>query len=117
MEGISMFSGHKKRGWVGLIFAIIVTMTFAGVIHGEEYGDGGKKWPGYYPDTFDGTGRITRFEGNEIVIDDTGYLLSPGITFNTTNMRGAPRTWFKNGQVVGFIKSGPREIIALYLLK
>jgi hypothetical protein len=70
-----------------------------------------------YPKRFDGMGYIDRVDANRIIIDDTPYPLADAITFNTPRRRGAPASWFKKGQYVGYLQDKDGAIKNVYLLK
>ena len=73
--------------------------------------------PEYYPDRFDGTGRINRIAMDEIVIDDSLYRFSPYAEYATPTDRHALRAWFNVGNRVSYLTNEKREIISLWLIE
>jgi hypothetical protein len=83
----------------------------------EVKGETGLALPEYYPDRFDGTGRIDRITVDEIVIDDTLYRFSRNAEFATPTRRHALKAWFRVGDHVGFLINAKYEIISLWLIE
>ena len=83
----------------------------------EMQGEGGFVLPEYYPDRFDGTGRINRIAMDEIVIDDSLYRFSPYAEYATPTDRHALRAWFNVGNRVGYVTNEKHEIISLWLIE
>jgi hypothetical protein len=83
----------------------------------EMHGEGGFALPEYYPDRFDGTGRINRIAMDEVVIDDSLYRLSPYAEYATPTDRHALRAWFQVGNRVGYMTNEKHEIISLWLIE
>jgi hypothetical protein len=83
----------------------------------EMHGEGGSVLPEYYPNRFDGTGRINRIAMDEVVIDDLLYRLSPYAEYATPTDRHALRAWFQVGNRVGYITNEKHEIISLWLFE
>ena len=81
----------KRKGnwflWYGRIFVLalivgpMLLMAASGspvpLAAAETHGEGGFVLPEYYPDRFNGTGRINRIAMDEVVIDDSLYRFSP----------------------------------------
>ena len=72
--------------------------------------------PENYPGWFHGWGRIGYFEGNECVINDMDYRVSPRATFHTPDDNYASRYIFTTGKMVGFIFDDNDEIISMWLI-
>lgn len=83
----------------------------------EMEGEEGFVLPEYYPDRFDGTGRINRIAMDEVVIDDSLYRFSPYAEYATPTDRHALRAWFQVGNRVGYVTNERHEIISLWLLE
>lgn len=83
----------------------------------ERQGETGWAVPEYYPDRFDGTGRIGRITMDEIVINDSLYRLSPNAEFATPTRKHALRAWFHVGNRVGYVTNTRHEIISLWLIE
>jgi hypothetical protein len=113
--------------WYGtlLVFALLVgpmpLMTGPGLpvpaAAAEMEGEEGFVLPEYYPDRFDGTGRINRIAMDEVVIDDSLYRFSPYAEYATPTDRHALRAWFQVGNRVGYVTNERHEIISLWLLE
>ena len=101
--------------WMGLTF-LCLGLWFS-VPAAEMHGEGGFVLPEYYPDRFDGTGRINRIAMDEVVIDDLLYRLSPYAEYATPTDRHALRAWFRVGNRVGYITNQKHEIISLWLIE
>jgi len=99
-----------------LIFIGYLGQPLAGMC-AERQGETGWVVPEYYPDTFDGTGRIGRIAVDEIVINDSLYRLSPNAEFATPAKQHALRAWFSVGNRVGYITNAKHEIISLWLIE
>ena len=72
--------------------------------------------PENYPEWFHGWGRIGYFEGNELVINDMDYRISPRATFHTPDDDYASRYIFKPGKLVGFLFDKDDKIISVWLI-
>ena len=83
----------------------------------ETQGKTGWALPHYYPDKFDGTGRVGRITVDEIVIDDFLYRLSPNAGYATPTREHALRAWFGVGNRVGYVTNPRHEIISLWLIE
>jgi hypothetical protein len=73
--------------------------------------------PQHYPDGFDGLGRIDRISETEVVIDDGLYGFASHAAFHTPQRNNVSIYTFKPGAWVGFMKSGKRHIISLWLIE
>ena len=73
--------------------------------------------PKHYPDGFHGWGRIERISETEVVIDDALYKFAPHAEFNTPQRNNVSLYTFKPGAMVGFMKSGKKQIISLWLIE
>ncbi len=111
----SFFTRHYIKGtWPGLLLGFIFIFFILGVSYGQ---DPDKKFPDYYPDTFNAIGNIDRIAENEIVIGDTLYRLSPYVTYHTPTSRDASKVLFPVGSLVGFITTSEREVTSLWLIE
>ena len=72
--------------------------------------------PGNYPEWFHGWGRIGYFEGNELVINDMDYRVSPHATFHTPDDDYASRYIFTPGKLAGFLFDKDDKIISVWLI-
>jgi hypothetical protein len=72
--------------------------------------------PKFYPDGFDGWGRINRITADMVVIDDTVLRLSPSVVYRTPTKQYATSAYFKPGSLVGFITDETQEIVSLWLI-
>ena len=73
--------------------------------------------PKHYPDGFDAMGCIERISETEVVIDDTLYKFAPHAEFNTPQRTNVSLYTFKPGAWVGFMKSGKKQIVSLWLIE
>ena len=73
--------------------------------------------PSYYPNEFDGFGRVDRIEGDEIVINDRLLRLSSRYTFSTKRSQRAAREILKAGDMVGFTIGSDGLVAALWLIE
>ena len=66
-----------------------------------------------------GIGILDRFEGDEIVIDDSFYRLAPGVSYYQSHkmLTFAARSSFTVGKWVGFKLNDDGKIIALWFSK
>jgi hypothetical protein len=102
---------------VGLALVFVYLGQPLTAICAEPQGETGWAVPEYYPDRFDGTGRIGRITVDEIVINDSLYRLSPNAEFATPTRQHALRAWFQVGNRVGYITNTKHEIISLWLIE
>jgi hypothetical protein len=72
--------------------------------------------PEHYPKWFHGWGRIGYFEGNELVINDFDYRVSPHATFHTPDDNYANRYIFTPGKLAGFLFDKDDIIISVWLI-
>ena len=112
---------HKKTKIILLslfsaIFLLISTLPVSPVF--SEYRLVKPEWvmPQHYPEWFHGWGRIGYFEGNELVINDMDYRVSPHATFHTPDNDYATRYIFTTGKLAGFLFDSNGEIISLWLI-
>jgi hypothetical protein len=73
--------------------------------------------PDYYPETFDGIGRIDRLGDDVIVIDDGTKGLASGVSFATPSSQYAGRGSFRVGSLVGYLLDRDGKVQSLWLLK
>ena len=118
-ENNKIFLGRIK--YVLICIALAVFCVSAVFLSPASYAQpqGKAEWvlPKYYPDKFDGTGRIDRIAKDEIVINDCWYGFSPFVEFATPKRKHASRSQFRPGNFVGYTINSKKEIISLWLLK
>jgi len=102
---------------IGLALVFVCLGQPLTAICAERQGETGWAVPEYYPDRFDGTGRIGRITVDEIVINDSLYRLSPNAEFATPTRKHALRAWFEVGNRVAYITNTKHEIISLWLIE
>jgi hypothetical protein len=73
--------------------------------------------PDYYPEKFDGIGRIDRLGDDQIVIDDGTKGLASGVSFATPSSQYAGRGSFRVGSLVGYLLDRDGKVQSLWLLK
>jgi hypothetical protein len=101
---------------VGLGLVLILALL-AGVGNTRSNSEEGVGLPKHYPDQFSGFGRIDRIASDEIVIDDLLYRLASSVTYHTPTRTNASRSWFRTGNLVGFVLNLEQEIILLCLIQ
>ena len=102
-------------GRLGLLLLLAGIIPAAGACLAQEQGNRGVILPEHYPDRFSGHGCIDQIEGNQVVIDDRLYRLAPDATFSTFETLYAPRSRFRKGMRVGFVKDN-RKIQSLWYI-
>jgi len=73
--------------------------------------------PDYYPEKFDGIGRIDRLGDDHVVIDDGTKGLAAGVSFVTPSSQYARRESFQVGSFAGYLLDRDRKVQSLWLLK
>jgi len=102
---------------MGLAFLCLSIWFSIPAAAAEMQSEGGFVLPEYYPESFDGTGRINRIALDEVVIDDSLYRFSPYAEYGTPTDRHALRAWFQVGNRVGYVTNENHEIISLWLIE
>lgn len=104
----------RMRGFI-LVLALgwVVIWAWSGPVMASEPGGP----PDYYPQKYDGAGRIDRLDGDEIVIDDGLLMLTSHSRFATPSSRYAGRGSFRVGSFVGYLLDSDRKVQSLWLLK
>ncbi len=102
---------------IGLAAAFLGISISAHVGSAQTRGKGEWVLPKFYPDGFDGWGRIDRITADTVVIDDTALRLSPSVVYRTPTKRYATSAYFKPGSLVGFITNASQEIVSLWLIR
>ena len=100
---------------VSLFCLIIMAFPMEGTCQQKFKGE----WtmpPDYPLNGFDGWGRIDRISDDALVMDDTVYKLAALVKFHTPNADDVPSSWFKNGDLAGFIKNNAGEVISVWLI-
>ena len=110
-----------KQVMAGIALALLVAGICipAGAVAGERKIKGEWILPENYPAGFDGYGYINRLaaEGQEVVIDESLFRLSPAVTYTTLNSVMASSEDFSDGDLVGYLTNSEQEIISLWLIK
>jgi len=102
---------------VGLALFFLSAALPSGLAHAQQRVKPEVVLPKHYPDGFDGLGRIERISETEVVIDDTLYRFAPRAEFSTPERSNVSLYTFKPGAKVGFMKSGKKQIISLWLIE
>lgn len=105
------------RVGLGLVLILALMALLAGVGSTGSNSEGGVGLPKHYPDQFSGFGRIDRIASDEIVIDDLLYRLASSVTYHTPTRTNASRSWFRTGNLVGFVLNSEQEIVSLWLIQ
>jgi hypothetical protein len=101
------------RFGLGLILGIFLMYGWVGPASASEH----RGVPEYYPEKFDGIGRIDRLGEDQIIIDDGTKRLASGVSFATPSSQYAGREPFRVGTTVGYVLNRSGEIQSLWLLK
>jgi len=102
---------------VGLALFFLSAAMPATVSYAQSRVKGEWVLPKFYPDGFDGWGRIDSVAKDRVVIDDTVLNLSPSVVYRTPTNRYATSASFKPGNLVGFMTNASNEIVSLWLIK
>jgi hypothetical protein len=102
---------------IGLVLGFIVLASYSGTTYGEGFLGERADFPSYYPEKFDGIGRVDRIARDEIVISDSLYDLSPHATYATPTRKTVPRTRLDVGSMVGFVTNEKKQIVSLWLIE
>ena len=100
---------------LGLLLLLAGIIPAAGACLAQEQGNRGVILPEHYPDRFSGHGCIDWIGDNQVVIDDRLYTFTPDATFSTFETLHAPRSHFRKGLRVGFVKDN-RKIQSLWYI-
>ena len=116
-----MWSGGMKRLLIcaGLMLAMMAMMMPPGLAHAQS------RWvkpemafPDHYPyNGFHGMGTILTISGNDAVIDDKVYAISPDVTYHTLEIENASSAFFRPGMRVGYLLKSEKEIESLWLIE
>jgi hypothetical protein len=107
----------KKLGCVGLALFFVGAALSSNPGHAQQRVKPEVVLPAHYPDGFHGWGRIDRISETEVVIDDGLYKFAAHAEFNTPERSNVSIYTFKPGAKVGFMKSGKKQIISLWLIE
>ena len=117
MDEMKIMRIAKKLACVGLALFFFSTALSSNPVHAQRRVKPELVLPQHYPDGFDAMGRIERISETEVVIDDTLYKFAAHAEFNTPERNNVSLYTFKPGAMVGFMKSGKRQIISLWLIE
>ena len=114
-----MAPGTKRSALVviALVMSLAILASYSSTFCAEQFLGERTHFPSYYPEKFDGIGRIDRIARDEIVISDSLYKLSPNATYATPRRKTAPRTRLDIGNLVGFVANERNEIVSLWLIE
>jgi len=114
-----MASKYKRHVLVGIWLALglVVLASYPSTTYAEQFLGERANLPTYYPEKFDGIGRIDRIARDEIVISDSLYDLSPHATYATPTRKTVPRTRLDVGNMVGFVTNEKKQIVSLWLIE
>ena len=104
---------------MGCVLSLVCLITTLG----DCYAKGRVKpeWimPDYYPDGFDGMGRINliKMEDGIVVIDEDSKNLSLYVKCHTPTQKDLSIYLFKKGDLVGYMLNSEREIISIWLIQ
>lgn len=107
----------QKLACIGLVMCFLSAAFPSAPGYAQELVKPEVVLPKHYPDGFHGLGRIDRISETEVVIDDALYQFAPHAQFNTPQRTNVSLYTFKPGAWVGFMKSGKRQIVSLWLLE
>ena len=102
---------------IGVVLVFIMLAFYSGITSGEGFLGERTNFPSYYPEKFNGIGRIDRIARDEIVISDSLYKLSPYAKYATPTRKTVPRARLDAGDLVGFITNANDEIVSLWLIE
>jgi hypothetical protein len=117
MDQMRITKTAKKLACVGLSLFFLSTAASSNFSHAQQLVKPEVVLPKHYPDGFHGWGRIERISETEIVIDELLYKFAPHAEFNTPERNNVSLYTFKPGTVVGFMTSGKKQIISLWLIE
>lgn len=72
--------------------------------------------PDYYPDGFDGYGRIDRVGNGEIVIDEELWRLAPDVEYYSPGGPDPTGVPFDEGDLAGYLLNEEKKIMSLWLI-
>ena len=110
----------RSASWVCLGLAMVFLLS---AVPGDPvYAQGRfmlEKWkvPEFYPNGFDGYGKIDRIGQNGVVIDDTAWKFSQQVRFATPRNRNAGISAFSEGGTAAFLLNEEREITSLWYIE
>ena len=106
--------------WVSLGLALIFVLS--AVPGNLSYAQGRfmrEEWkvPDFYPNGFDGYGKIDRIDEDGVVIADTVWKFSGYVRFATPGDRNAGISSFNEGDTAAFLLNEDREVISLWYIE
>ena len=107
----------KTLACLGLALFSLSTAFSSNLGHAQQRVKPEVVLPKHYPDGFDGWGRIDRISETEVVIDDGLYKFAAHAEFHTPERQNVSLYSLKPGAMVGFMKSGRRQITSLWLIE
>ena len=117
---------HKifRRKWIAVWVCLVLAMVFmlSAVPGNFSYAQGRimrEEWklPDFYPQGFDGYGKIEKIEADNVVIGDTTWKFSRGIKFATPRDRNTGIHAFSEGDTVAYLLNAKREITSLWYIE
>lgn len=73
-------------------------------------------YPGY-PLSFDDRGHFDGLSGKKIIINDVGYKLASGATFNLPDYLNSGPSGFRIGDIVGVLLDSKGQVESVWLIK
>jgi len=117
MDEMRITKMAKKIACVGLALFFLGAALSSNPAHAQQRVKPEVVLPKHYPDGFDGLGRIDRISETEVVIDDGLYKFAAHAEFHTPAGQNVSIYSLKPGAMVGFMKSGKKQIISLWLIE
>ena len=115
-----IFRRRRSAFWVCLGLAMVFILS---AVPGDiSYAKGRfmrEEWkvPKFYPQGFDGYGRIDTIRKDGVIIADTLWKFSRQIQFATPKDRNAGMRSFSEGDTVAYLLNEKREIISLWYIE
>ena len=97
-------------------FVSLVILPSTGHAQGRHYREEWKL-PDWYPRGFDGYGIINRISDKVVVVSDSSFKLSAGVTYNTPGYESASVSSFSAGRTAAYLLNAAGEIESLWLIE
>jgi hypothetical protein len=115
-----IFRQRKNAFWICLGLAMVFMLS--AVPGNFSYAQGRfmrEEWkvPKFYPQGFDGYGKIEKIDQRGVVIDDTGWKFSRQVRFATPRDRHAGIISFNAGDTVAYLLNEKNEIVSLWYIQ